>query len=224
MIEKLIRKLKSYRRKDRLRKMLKFGSKRDDIVHCGEDYGGFEIVETVLDDESIVYSFGIGEDLSFSKDLVNKYGCNVFAFDPTPKSIEYVRKNELYNDNRFNFFEWGLSNRDEIGEFHLPSDDANVSGSLNSWSGVGGETIKVVLKTIPSIMRELNHSYIDILKMDIEGSEFDVIDSLFDNNDIKIGQICVEIHDRFFWNGESRLRRMLKKLEMGGVSTNIYLG
>lgn len=215
MLERIIRKLKSYRRKERLRKMMfKYQSKRDDIIHLGEGYGAFDVADTVLNDESIVYSFGIGEDLSFSRDIIKRYGCQVFAFDPTPKAIEYVKKNELYQNGKFTFYEYGISSRDEIGKFHLPSESTNVSGSLSNWSGVRGGTIEVMLRTLPSIMKELKHNHIDVLKLDIEGSEFDVIGSLCENNDVQIGQICVEIHDRFFWNGESKFRRMLKQLKL----------
>jgi len=58
--------------------------------------------------------------------------------------------------------------------------------------------------TLPTLMRTNGHSYIDILKIDVEGSEFDALDTLmdaFDNiksasgkNVIPIGQVMIEIH------------------------------
>lgn len=49
-----------------------------------------------------------------------------------------------------------------------------------------------------------------MLKLDIEGSEFDVIESLDDS--ISIKQICIEIHDRLFIDGWNKLLRIHQKL------------
>lgn len=54
-----------------------------------------------------------------------------------------------------------------------------------------------------------------MLKMDIEGSEYDVIESIL-NLDIKIGQIQIEFHDRFFADGERKTKNAVKELEKSG--------
>lgn len=61
---------------------------------------------------------------------------------------------------------------------------------------VQSEGVEVVHKCMLSIMRELGHTQIDLLKIDIEGSEFSVIEDVLNNN-VPVRQICVEIHDRF---------------------------
>jgi hypothetical protein len=58
--------------------------------------------------------------------------------------------------------------------------------------------------TLPSLMKENNHTYIDILKIDIEGSEYDALDTMmnaFDNmktasgkSVLPIGQVMIELH------------------------------
>jgi hypothetical protein len=51
----------------------------------GTKYGGFYVYPDRLCQESIIYSFGVGEDVSFDLELIEKYNCHVFAFDPTQK-------------------------------------------------------------------------------------------------------------------------------------------
>lgn len=46
------------------------------------------------------------------------------------------------------------------------------------------------LRTLGGIMKELGHTHIDILKMDVEGAEFDVLSG----NLPSIGQLLVEVH------------------------------
>ena len=49
-------------------------------------------------------------------------------------------------------------------------------------------------KGLPAIMGELGHQHVDILKMDVEGAEWEVI-SKTDWRALKIGQLLVEVHD-----------------------------
>jgi FkbM family methyltransferase len=38
------------------------------------------------------------------------------------------------------------------------------------------------MKTLKDIMNELGHEHIDVLKMDIEGSEYDVLENILNEN------------------------------------------
>ena len=57
----------------------------------GSEYGGWDVNTETIDKHSTVYSFGVGEDASFDIALIEKFGLTVHAFDPTPRSIEWVR-------------------------------------------------------------------------------------------------------------------------------------
>ncbi len=72
----------------RRKNLLNKNVKRRPTVRMGNSYGGFEVAAGKLDKEGvIVYSFGIGEDLSFSDDIIKRFDARVYAYDPTPKSI-----------------------------------------------------------------------------------------------------------------------------------------
>ena len=64
-------------------------------------------------------------------------------------------------------------------------------------------------------MKENGHSHIDLLKIDIEGSEYDVIDDIL-KEQIDIVQICVEVHHRFPGIGTEKTKDMVKKLNANG--------
>ena len=53
--------------------------------------------------------------------------------------------------------------------------------------------------------------------MDIEGSEYDVIDGILDSK-IQINQIVIELHERFFNNGKEKSVELLDKLRKNGYS------
>jgi len=180
----------------------------------GNSYGGFYVCPDLLTKNSIVYSFGIGEDISFDNAIIEYFGCNVYGFDPTPKSIEFVK--EMNISKKFKFFEFGIGNETGKFNFYLPKNPNHVSGSMVMNSNVTtSSSIEVSLRTLKDIVNDFGHEKIDILKMDIEGSEFLILDSIFDAN-IHIGQILIELHDRFVLNGNKKLKQAERLLKAKG--------
>jgi len=59
----------------------------------GSHYGGFFVCEDVLNKNSdlIIYSCGIGTDISFDKKILKKFPkSKVYGFDPTPISLQWI--------------------------------------------------------------------------------------------------------------------------------------
>src|SRR6476661_2007635 len=61
----------------------------------GSAYGGWVIKENSVSSSDIIYSFGIGKDISFDLSLIKKYSVNVYAFDPTPGVKEWLDAQHL---------------------------------------------------------------------------------------------------------------------------------
>jgi FkbM family methyltransferase len=160
----------------------------------GSDYGGWDVVTTGLDSQSVVYSFGIGEDATFDIALIDKYGLTVHAFDPTPRSIEWV-KAQGFSDH-FVLHEYGVASFDGEVSFYPPENPDHVSHTIFERHSTKLRAITVPVKQITTIVEELGHDRIDILKMDIEGAEYQVIHDL-SRSKIRPEQILVEFHHRF---------------------------
>lgn len=182
----------------------------------GNNYGGFYVCPDFLDENAIVYSFGIGEDVSFDQCLIEKHQCKIFGFDPTPKSIEWIRSHDIALSGNFKFFAYGVSIRSGIVDFFLPKNRNHVSGSSIHQNNVDdNQRIEVEMKTVSDIARTLGHKKIDVVKMDIEGAEYEVIDGLLDSG-IPIRQLAIEFHDRFFPDGRLRTIKAIERLKRSG--------
>ena len=166
----------------------------------GNSAGGWMIRRDSLDARSVVVDVGIGEDASFSESIIRKYGCVVSGFDPTPRAIEYVRR---LNNDGLRLFELGLGVRAGSAQFFLPNNEAHVSGSLRREAHLGLQQVEVQIATLSQVFEILGCDGIDLLKLDIEGTEFEVIESEeFRRHASAIGQLCVEFHHR--WQGRGR--------------------
>jgi len=179
----------------------------------GSEYGGWCIYPDPINEQSIVYSFGIGEDFTFDMELIAFSNATVHGFDFTPRSIEYVRSNN--RSLKFIFHPYGLSNEDGVLEVFPPWNLNFVSLARAPQAKTSRKSIEVPVKTITTIIRELNHCEIDILKMDIEGCEFDVLDDIL-NLEKKPGQLLIELHH--FMKGFSIVdtKKAVKKIRDAG--------
>lgn len=146
-----------------------------------------------LNKDSIVYSFGIGEDISFDVELIKKYRLKVFAFDPTPRSLAWLKKQRI--PKYFKAYPWGIGGRDGLISFIAPKNPRYVSFKMVSQKS-SAKADKFQVYTLTSIMKKLKHKQIDLLKIDIEGSEYSVIANILKSK-LKINQILVEFHHRF---------------------------
>lgn len=180
----------------------------------GNAYGGFYACPDFLNEQSVIYSFGIGEDISFDTAIIENHNCQVFGFDPTPKSIHWIKNQNI--PEKFNFHPFGVSSISGFVDFFLPINTDHVSGSLIDQKNVdSAQKVSVQMKSIGDTMNDLNHTHIDLLKMDIEGSEYDVIENILTSN-VSITQILIEFHDRFFENGHLKTKQTIKKLNTYG--------
>ncbi len=185
----------------------------DGVRFFGTEYGGFSVISEGLSSDSIVYSFGIGEDISFDIELINEFGCKVIGFDPTPKSLKWLENQTL--PEGYSYQPVGLAAYDGVMTFAMPYNDDYVSISSVLEEYEGTRRLELPVKRLKTLMQEYNHKKIDILKMDIEGSEYAVIQDILKEN-LEIGQILVEFHHRFKGIGIDKTNLAIKSLEAAG--------
>jgi hypothetical protein len=69
--------------------------------------------------------------------------------------------------------------------------------------------------TFASLMKRLEHSYVDLMKMDVEGAEYDILDVLEQAPSLP-RQLLVEYHHRFPGIGKARTAMSIKRLRALG--------
>jgi len=178
----------------------------------GSDYGGWTLCPDGLTSDSVVYSFGVGEDISFDLGLIDRFGVRVHAFDPTPRSRAWIERQVL--PERFTFHDIGVAAFEGTATFHAPADPAHVSFSMVSLPGTGS-VVEAPVYRLATLLDRLRHDHVDLLKMDIEGAEYEVLDDLVASG-LDVRQILVEFHHRFERSGVRRTKAAIQRLNEHG--------
>jgi FkbM family methyltransferase len=130
--------------------------------------------------QCVVYAFGVGYDYRWDAALAAAHaGCQVHSFDPTPSVIARMADAQLPPNMQFHA--WGIAHQ---------SSSATLQ---NYWTDY--KPFDVKFYTLADIMRRLNHTHVDLIKVDIEGYEFDVFEQLT-APDVACEQLLFELHFR----------------------------
>jgi FkbM family methyltransferase len=180
----------------------------------GSSYGGWAVPEGYLDRKSIAYCVGVGRDITFDLALVNRYGCKVFAFDPTPMAVEFMGSRELPDE--ITFAPIGLSSHDGMATFYTPQREGfdAFSKVIDPKCGESAEILCETL-TLASIMKRLGHDRVDLLKMDIEGFEYEVIDDIISSRELP-NCLLLEFHHMLYGIGVQQTYRAVESLLAAG--------
>lgn len=158
-----------------------------------ERIGQYKLLPEKISSNSIVYSGGVAESISFDEQISKKFDCDVYMFDPTKKSNEFMEKND---NPKLKFYNIGVWIEDGYVKFYHPNNPENTD--LSATNFFKSKTfVELPCKTITSIMKDHGHKKIDVLKIDIEGAAFDVLNNLLDKN-VYPEQLIVELERPFF--------------------------
>ncbi len=157
---------------------------------------------------SVVYCGGVGKDATFDFEIAESMGLEVHSFDPTPASIEYIKRE---NRGRIQFHPWGILDKDTKIRFHAPLDRSHANWFIDNLHGTD-EFFEAQCFTIETIMRKLDHSRIELLKIDVEGSWGQVLGSMLSSR-VFPRAICVEFDSPA---PLSRVRNTVRSLQDAG--------
>ena len=210
----------------------------NNLAKIGFENGFYAIPENFVNESSICYCIGAGIDISFDTELVYLYDSQVYIFDPMPEGKNhYLEVVDAVNSNqslvvgadqknpftyrigvnhlpKIKFMEIGIWEKPDVVKFYEPTQDNYVSHSILNLQN-SEHYIEAKVDRLSNIMKELKHNKLDIVKIEIEGAEYKVIETIIqDRLDVKI--ILVEYDEFHNHKGYSFLWRIKK-------STNLIL-
>ncbi|WP_337660476.1 FkbM family methyltransferase [Anderseniella sp. Alg231-50] len=180
----------------------------------GSDYGGWPVAVSDVGPGTTVFSFGAGADISFDLAAIERFGCNVWVFDPTPKSVAWIKGLNL--PEQLMFHPIGIDQADGEVQLYSPPDPEHVSFAINPAPSAEGQfSITANVMRLESIVSHLACALPDILKLDVEGFEYRVIADIL-SGPIRPAQLLVEFHHGKYGFDISDTARSVASLKNAG--------
>jgi FkbM family methyltransferase len=141
-----------------------------------------------LSADAVVLDVG-GYEGQWASDIVARYGCRIHVFEP-------VRQYAIQIERRFErnplvmVHPFGLCSRDERTHVSLAGD------STSHVRNRPGEDVVIELRSADAVFAELGLVHVDLMKLNIEGAEYALLDSLIKTGLIhRITDLQVQFHD-----------------------------
>ena len=150
-----------------------------------------------LNTRSLVFDVG-GYKGDFTDDIIKLFNCHVYLFEPVPSYFKYC-KNRFKNNPNVTCFNFGLSDRDKHDIISIENDASSTIRQIES------EKIKIKFKSISNFFKTQDIKNISLIKLNIEGGEYELLMLLINFNLIKkIKYLQIQFHDFFFEAQEFR--------------------
>ncbi len=173
------------------------------------------LTDMPITSEAVALDLGAYEG-DWTARMVDRHRCRVYAFEPSPGLAAKTAARFATNPNVM-VFDYGLGATDRTA---LLSRDGPGS-SVHRRKGTFG-SVDVEVRDIAGVLADLELRHVDVVKMNIEGAEYDVLERLIATNWLdRIGNLSVQFHE---WGpGAYRRRRRIRAaLRQSHVQTWSY--
>jgi len=141
-----------------------------------------------LDSESVVFDLG-GYQGQWASDLFACHGSRIHVFEPVPEYAQRIRR-RFTSNARITVHECGLASINAQVDFYM-QDDGTSQFRPNKGASVSG-----TLREAAGYMEEMGITRIDLMKINIEGGEYDLLEHLIASHWIgRIRDLQVQFHD-----------------------------
>ncbi len=166
-----------------------------------------------LNENSIVFDLG-GYKGQWASDIFSQYVPNIYIFEPVKKYAQDITDRFLHN-KKIKVFAFGLSNKEA-------TEDIWIAGDRSSTYTLKGTKETIEFKSAKNFFATEKITTIDLMKINIEGGEYDLLEHLLETGLVKnIQNIQVQFHD-FVPNAEKRMIAIQEKLKKTHHTTYQY--
>jgi FkbM family methyltransferase len=168
----------------------------------GDDFFRFDFE---LNEESIVFDLG-GYKGQWASDIYSKYNCNIYVFEPVKIYCKKIQK-RFEKNNKIVVFPIALSKETKTELVAINDDGTSLFKKNSTMEAIDFEDVQIFLE----------HSgiqKIDLMKINIEGGEYDLLDRLIETGIInKISFLHIQFHD-FVPNSYERMNHIKSGLNL----------
>ncbi|MBI5079281.1 FkbM family methyltransferase [Candidatus Wolfebacteria bacterium] len=144
-------------------------------------------IKKLVNNNSVVFDLGANTG-DFSKIISEKFGCKAYAVEPIPNLFNSIKETELIKK-----IQASVADKSGIVRLFLPKDRCATMYSKDQ--ELIEKSINVEALSLFDLMNKFGIKKIDLIKIDIEGEEIPILESLDSAELAKISQWTIEFHD-----------------------------
>jgi len=165
----------------------------------------FEV--TGLTEGRVVLDVG-GDTGAWAMELYHRYAPQLCIFEPNPQSVEELQSRFVTSDVKIFSFGLGASNQ----SCQLSDDGMGSSVYGASHNYVVANKFDIQIRDVQTVFTELHLNEVDLIKINIEGGEYDLLPRLIETGLISRCRIIrVQFHD-WFPNAFALRRKIVRQL------------
>jgi FkbM family methyltransferase len=165
--------------------------------------------------DSFVMDLG-GYKGQWTSDIYAKYNCTIWVFEPF-KGFSSGIAERFSKNNKIRVFDFGLGNRSGKQPLYINNDSSSMYKQNNHSTPAEAKQ-----EDINSFFLDNDIRSVDLIKINIEGGEYDVLDRLIDTGLVKIVKnIQVQFHD-FVPGAKKRMKKIQEDLQHTHFPTYQY--
>lgn len=169
-----------------------------------------------LDDLETVIDLGANVGL-FSLYMLKKRNCKrIYAVEPTKKAFSQLSES-LHDELNSSIHKLAIHNFEGKSKIKSVEDNSTISGFIDDVHPYTQHNMKeeeVDVVTLSRFMNDHNLDRVDLIKIDIEGCEYDVIDSLSDFDLLKSDRYLIEYH----WAKTKNIKKIVDRFKFLGYN------
>lgn len=142
---------------------------------------------------------------TFAQEILKKYGCHIRCYEPVKVFFDELWS-KLQHAPGVSLNRYGLGGASRVEKFHVKGDMTGL------WAD--GPEEEVTIMSISDEMRSIGAPGVDLLKINIEGGEYELLEAILDHKLVGyFRDIQVQFHGITALNPEMRRAKIRERLE-----------
>ena len=191
-VKRVVRRLRrDWKKRQRLRTAASLG-----VTWAEPNY----VYKGPFDSNSVVIDVGCASDPDFSLHLIERFGVRAFGVDPTEKHAPALQELQRKLNGRFTHLPLAVAAHPGTLTFHesLRNDSGSILADHGNVLRDETRSYEVEAVTPRELCERAEVPRCDLLKLDLEGAEYELIEALQPDDLAPFAQVFVEFHHHAF--------------------------
>ncbi len=159
-----------------------------------------------INSSAVVFDLG-GFEGQWASDIYSRFNCEINVFEPVPQYADEI-KERFKQNSKIKVYPYGLFNKNMKTAIAIQGEGSSTLNKREDSSKTEIELVRFI-----DFVKDNSINAIDLMKINIEGAEYDLLDDIIDNGYLpNIDNLIIQFHD-FFPDSKERMERIHQKLK-----------